>query len=313
MATKRQRNIFLISLSSVAAMVVLLFLFLSPIAKYLIERYDKELCGRELKLQYAYVNPFTGYIQLKGLTAYELQGDSVFISTKSVHAYISIAKLFSRVVEINNLTLDAPRARFIQNKKVFNFDDIIQKFSTHATGHSSWSVELINEKIENGEFHFIDKIIPINYFIKETNITFSGKLNQGDKIAAQFSCKAGIGTGDMKGNFTIDSKTKGYRFAVRVHDLDLEIIRQYIWELINYGMFTAHLDADLHASGNFNSKDSISLRGRMEVRDFHLGKTNTDDYAAFKNLVMVAQEVSPLKKRYLFDRSEEHTSELQSL
>ncbi len=296
------KKALIILLSVFILIVALLFLFLSPIAKYLIEKHDKQLSGREITLDWAYVNPLTGFISLHGLKLYEATSDSVFLSAKSVHANIDLLKLFSRTVEIKHLTLEEPIGKFIQNKKVFNFDDLIKRFSTKSdTIHSAWQVEIYGETIVNGEFHFIDKIIPINYFIKKVMVHSPGKLNEGDTLAAKFSFLAGIGTGEMNGNITINTKNDDYRFALTARDLDLEIIRQYIWELINYGMFTAHLDANVHASGNFKSKENISLKGRLSIRDFHLGKTSTDDYAAFKNLVLVVNELSPHKRKYLFD------------
>jgi len=36
----------------------------------------------------------------------------------------------------------------------------------------------------------------------------------------------------MKGNFTINVKSLDYRLTNDIHNFDLEIIRQYLWELI---------------------------------------------------------------------------------
>ncbi len=105
----------------------------------------------------------------------------------------------------------------------------------------------------------------------------------------------------MNGDFTVNMKNLDYRFGVGVEAFDLEIIRQYIWELINYGMFHATLDAQVNATGNFNSQDSISVKGRLFLSDFHLGKTNEDAYVAFKKLSLIINELSPERNKYLFD------------
>jgi Domain of Unknown Function (DUF748) len=133
------------------------------------------------------------------------------------------------------------------------------------------------------------------------NIESSGKKWAADTIFAKFSFREGKSEGTMNGNFTINLSNLNYRLGVKANDFDLEIIRQYIWELINYGMFRAHLDAQLNAIGNFNSQDSISVAGRFALRDFHLGKTSEDDYMAFEKLAIVMEEVSPIHRKYLFD------------
>ncbi|HEY5824406.1 MAG TPA: DUF748 domain-containing protein, partial [Cyclobacteriaceae bacterium] len=138
-----------------------------------------------------------------------------------------------------------------------------------------------------------------------------GKTREVDTLSAQFSFQDGRGNGNMKGDFTINMKNLDYRFGVAVDDFDLEIIRQYIWELINYGMFHSRLDAQIKATGNFHSRDSTSLSGRMFLRDFHLGKTNEDAYLAFDKLAVVIDELSPVRNKYRFDSITLHSPYLK--
>jgi len=91
----------------------------------------------------------------------------------------------------------------------------------------------------------------------------------------------------MHGNFMVNVKNADYRLALSVRDYNLEIIRQYIWELINYGMFRAHVDARISATGNLRSRENITLKGKIDLRDLHLGKTNEDDYITFSKLAVV--------------------------
>ena len=156
-------------------------------------------------------------------------------------------------------------------------------------------------KLNHGEFYYRDKAIPIYYVIKDLNLESSGKLWNADTIASKFSFLSQNGKGGMKGDFTINVKNQDYRLAVAVRNFDLEIIRQYLWELINYGMFSAQLDANIKATGNFKSPDSGTMKGRLSLKDFHLGKTTKDDYAAFDKLVVVIDEVSPMNQKFLFD------------
>ena len=297
------KKAFRIAVVTILISVVLVILLASPLTKYLLEKYDVKLIGRELTLDWAYVNPFTGYVQLNDLQIFEAKGDSLFLSMKSANIDIALYQLFSKTIEISQLTFDQPWGKIVQRKDTLNFDDIISRFlpDTMDIQNSQWRFTFLDTKIINGEFHYIEKIIPINYFIRKVNIESTGKRWSADTISAKFSFQEGKSVGTVKGDFTINSSTKDYRMAVDVKDFDLEIIRQYIWELINYGMFRARLDANIHTIGNFNSQDSISVRGRLALRDFHLGKTSEDDYMSFKKLLVVMEEVSPIHRKYLFD------------
>lgn len=299
---KKHRKKIIIG-ASIIVFLVTLNLVMSPLAKFLLEKYDRDIFGRDLKIKWVYVNLLTGHVHLHNLQMLEANGDSLFISTSSVSGNISILKLLSKTIKISGIMLEEPVIRLTQNKRVFNIDDLILKFtpSKSPSAGAKWVVEFMGAHIVNGEFHFTDKIIPIKYWINNVNIEAIGKLNEGDTIATHFSFIAGVRSGKVKGDFTINTKTIDYRFAVDIVDYDLEIIRQYIWELINYGMFTAHLNAKMHGRGNFSSQQAIDVSGRLSVMDFHLGKTTSNDYAAFKELVMKIERLNPLSNKYLFD------------
>jgi hypothetical protein len=299
----RIRKVFVIVVASVAVFVGLTLLILSPLAKYLLEKHDVDLIGRELKMDWAYVNPFTGYVHLSNVRIFEQRGDTIFISAKGASAYFDMPKLLHQEVRMTELTVDRPWAQIVQKKKELNFDDVIRKFTPDRDkpSRSRWYCTLLKTRIVDGEFHYVEKIIPINYNIKHVTIEGPGKTRDVDTISAKFYFQEGRGNGDMRGDFTINQKNADYRLAVVVNDFDLEIIRQYIWELINYGMFRARLDADIRARGNFKSQDSLVAKGRLALRNFHLGKTNEDDYLSFKKLQFVIQELSPVRRKYLFD------------
>lgn len=303
MRASRVKRVFGITVGAILISVVLVILFISPLTKYLLEKYDVKLIGRELTMDWVYVNPFTGYVHLNDLRIFEEQGDSLFLSIEGTSASFTLRKLLFQTVEITQLTLDKPWGRIIQRKDTLNFDDIIRIFTPDEvkTPNSKWNVILLDTKVIDGEFHYIEKIIPINYFIRHVNVEGLGREQNGDSLTAIFSFQEGKSNGVMKGDFMINVSNLDYRLVVDVNDFDLEVIRQYIWELINYGMFRARLDANIHATGNFNSQDSVSVKGRFSLRDFHLGKTTEDDYLSFKKFDVIMEEVSPIDHKYLFD------------
>ena len=76
-------------------------------------------------MDWAYVNPFTGYIQFSNLRIYEHNSDSVFFSS-GISLKVPVLKLLSKEYEISSLTLDVPNAWIIQDKKILTFYDLIE-------------------------------------------------------------------------------------------------------------------------------------------------------------------------------------------
>ena len=293
----------LIIIGIIIVSVLLIIIFISPITKRLVEKYDEQYTGRQITMDWAYVNPFTGYMYFSNLKFHELKSDSLFFTAKSVSSNIALLKLLSKTIEISQLTLDRPKGFVIQKNKDFNFDDLIKKFTVKKTDTKTSKVHfnILNIKIKNGEFHYSENHYPINYYIKNVNIESTGKSWDSDTIAAHFSFLSGIGKGDVKGNFTINLKNKDYRMAVVAHKFDLNIIEQYLNGLTNYGSFTANLDADLKSIGNFSDVENVTNSGMIAINDFHFGINPNDDYASFDKLAIAIKEMSPKKHIYSYD------------
>src|SRR6478752_7820500 len=123
-ATPRVKRTVIIAVSIVLASVALIIIFISPLTKYLLEKHDVKLIGRELTMDWAYVNPFTGYVYLNDLKIFEPQGDSLFISADGVSANISLRLLFSKTIELNRFTIEHPWGKIVQRHDTLNFSDL---------------------------------------------------------------------------------------------------------------------------------------------------------------------------------------------
>lgn len=301
---QKSKKTLLILIITVVTIVAMAVLFISPLTKYLVEKYDEKYTGRQITMHWAYVNPFTGYVYFNDLKIYELKSDSLFFSTGGISINISLLKLFSKTYEISELTLDHPYGIVIQNKKDLNFNDLIEKFSSKENSNTTKPpihFNILNIKIKEGEFHYREQVTPINYFIKNVNIESGGKCWDIDTIGATFSFLSGIGSGDMKGDFTVNSKNNDYHLSLLIRQFDLNIIGQYLKDLTNYGSFSATLDADMKSKGNFDDKENNTTSGLLTISDFHFGKNPKEDYASFDKLVVDIIELSPKKHIYSYD------------
>jgi hypothetical protein len=302
--TKFKKPIIIV-ISSIIVIVVIAIVFVSPITKYLIEKYDVKYTGRQIKMDWVYVNPFTGYVHFSNLKIYEFKSDSVFISMKSLSGNISIAHLFSKALKITNLTFNQPHVTIIQSKKKFNFDDFAITFSSKGKPNPKakpFNFYFQNIKIKDGHFYYRDLEAPVNYSIKNVNIESKDGWNwDNDVISANVSFLSGIGTGGMIGSYSMNLKTLNYILNVDVTKYDLKIFEQYIKAYANYGTFRANLDANLKTFGCFKDAENINIHGQLAINDFHFGKTRVEDYLSFNKLVFNVTDVNPMKHRYVFD------------
>lgn len=298
------KKIVLIIISSIIIIIGISILFLSPLSVYLISKYGGKYSGRHITVDWAYINPLTGTINISDLKIYEPESDSIFFSAKDVSANISMLKLLSGTYEIKSLMLNHPRGVIIQNGKIFNFNDLTDKFSPEGNADTTKEkvhFSILRVKIIDGVFYYREQQIPINYFIKNVNIESSGKRWDADTVNLQFSLMPGTGGGDMKGDVTINVKNYDYRISLSANKFDLGIIAQYLKDLINYGSFTANIDANIKAKGNINDQENLSASGQIAINEFHFGKNPKEDFASFDKMGLSIVEMNPRGLKYIFD------------
>ena len=280
-----------------------IILLISPITRHLIEKYDEQLTGRKITVGWVYVNPFTGYFHCSNLKVFEYRSDSLFITAKSLNVDISLRKLLTKTIEISAVTMVQPTIVVDNNNKKFNFNDIILKFTPKKSKHkpSGIHVNILGIKIINGIIHYREPLVPVNYFIKNLCIESPGKRWNSDSIDVKYSFQSGTRKGDMKGDFSMNVKKLNYRLVIMIHTFDLKVLEPYIKDMKNYGTFSADLEANLIAKGNFKNAADVTFTGMVAINKFHFGKNPKEDYGSFDKLQLSILQLSPRDNKYLFD------------
>ncbi len=103
---KRLKKFLVIFTVTAFIVIALVIAFISPITRYLIQKYDAKYTGREITLDWALVNPFSGYLHLHNLKIYEYKSDTVFLAAGGLTVRVSLYKLFSHTLQLNNASLD---------------------------------------------------------------------------------------------------------------------------------------------------------------------------------------------------------------
>jgi uncharacterized protein involved in outer membrane biogenesis len=303
---KRWNKLFIRFLIAGLVLVVLVILCISPIVKFMVQKYDHKYLGREVTIDWVYINPFTGYIHLDALKIYEAKNDSVFFEAEGLSINFEIIKLFSKTYEISSLHLDNPRGIIIKHKNIFNFNDLIVRFSEKDSIKTKNEKEpfhfnILNCKISNGEFYFSEPNTPIHYSFIKVNFTTDGKYWNGDTLNGNLSLESGVGSGTVQANFLINTKTLDYTLGAVVTDFNLDVMNQYLKDIERYGSIRGFINANIKATGNLKSIQNIDGSGRIAINDFHYGKDSINDYVSYKKLTIGIIQLAPTRKKYLFD------------
>jgi len=303
--SQKLRRTLLTLLVIIVSFVVIVIVFISPITKYLIEKYDVKYTGREIKTGLVYVNPFTGYAHIGNLRLYELKSDTVFIKADGISVNFNwTALIFKKTYELSSLTLDEPVFNINQQRKAFNFDDIIAKFTPKEkklVKKARTKLNILDIDISDGVVNYKEKVIPVIYSIKDINIESPGMWWNRDTMQVEFSMKNGPSTGDIKGNITINLTKQNYRLYLNIKKFDLSFMEQYIKDLANYGNFRANLDLEVNAKGGFASVLETQANGWVAINDFHIGKKEKEDFLSIDKLYIGIKDFNPKQFKYVMD------------
>lgn len=298
------KKIFKIIGITLLALIFILIMIISPITKFLVEKYDVQITGREIMMDDCFVNPFTGVVRFENLKIAEYKSDSVFFKADNVTANFALIKLLSKTYEISSLTLDRPSGFIIQHVNDFNFIDLIIKFSKDVTDEvdsKKVHFNLLNINIIDGRFDYLDERTPVAFFIKNVNIESEGLRWDNDTITADYSFVSGNDKGTVVGKTNINISNLNYDFDVKIESFNLDVLNLYLKDLTNYGELAAMLEADVKSTGNFLSSDSITASGLLSIKDFHFGKNKQEDFASFKDVSFTAKLLNPKDFIYDFD------------
>jgi hypothetical protein len=304
MISVRVRRRIIIASCIVLFLAAIVVLFISPFAKFMIQKNDEKWFGRQIKMSWLSLNPLTGNARIKNLKIFEPGGDTIFFSAKELSVRVALLKILRKSYEIKKLSIDNPVVWIVQNKKQMNFDDLIKKFTpveTESDTLKTHHFNILKISIKNGEIHYVEKSIPVNYFIKNVNIDSPGKWWNVDTVDVKFSFRSGTSTGEVRGNGSVNLKNLNYRMSLDVKKYDLDIIQQYFRDLSNYGTFSANVDADVKSTGNITDNENLIASGRIALNDFHLGKSVDEDYVSFNKLFMKITKMAPKSFEYTFD------------
>jgi flagellar basal body-associated protein FliL len=295
-----------ISLLVVLVLVILaglLIAFISPIAKYLIERDGEKYTGRKITLSWIYVNPFSGHIHAHNLLMTEHKSQEAFIKLEDVAFDVSIRKLLQKTLDVSAISLTGLWLNINENKASFNFDDLFKKDTLAVPKKKSAPFQYYFHDIHlaNSQVYYSENTIPVHYHVSHFNASCPNIQWDSDTASFNYDFNFLDKSGLVKGMYSMNFHSLEYHFNTHFSDFNLKSFDQYILEFSKYGNFEAMLNADVDARGNFKEVRSLLAKGKMDFSNFHFGKEKNDDYLRFSKLSLDIDSLSPLNKKYFFN------------
>lgn len=272
---KRLRRILLLTVLVLVSLIVLAFIFISPITKYLIEKYDVTYTGREITIDKLFLNLFSGKANIEGLTIYEKDGKTAFFKCAEVESGIVLRKILVGEYDIRSFTAHRPEIRIVQRGERFNYDDLLQLLpddepaDPKAPGSEPVKLYLHNIDISDFTVTYINTL-PYNKVALNKGTLKIPLIAWNDPvydIQLDFAVASG-GTVQSKTRYNIDNGK--YALKLDINRFDLKSLYIYLkdYMLVNSldGLFTTQLSV----AGNANTPDAVAASGNLLLENFSI-------------------------------------------
>ncbi len=291
--------------SMLLGILLLVVVFISPITKYLIERYSVEYIGRQIKMEQLGINIFNGSISAKGLTIQEAKSKSLFFQCKQIHLNTAVYKLWAGKYDITDFTVQQPTIQIIQKGNHFNYDDLIKRFllddgkadkNKKAAPVQFW---LRNISVQQAKLVYTN-IRPFNKIeINQANITLPlvAWNDSVYRIKADFGLATG---GKCSANLVLNAQTMKYQLRASVGALNINFLYPYLKDYLQVQSLKGLADAQIVLNGNFSKPTEIALSGDISTHDFSIVDNTNELLTAVDAVVIKIDTINTVQNKYHF-------------
>jgi uncharacterized protein DUF748 len=298
------RKILLFLVITIVAAVTLLFIFISPITKWAIEKYSVEYTGRQITMDKLWINFFTGSVDCKGFKIYEQNSKKVFFQADNFYAHIILHKVLSSQYELTDISFTKPQVVFIQKGKRFNFSDLVDRFATSKGDAMSSSSAPLKWKVDNFD---IDSAVivytntsPYNTIkIQNCTITIPDMAwnNPAYSINADFDLASG---GNFKARSSFNKSTLVYTLLLDINRFNLSPWYVYLKDYMKVNSLDALISTNLKITGNMHDASAIAASGNIIAEKFSIIDNVNDKLTAVDKMDVEIDSVNTAKNIYHF-------------
>lgn len=261
---------------TIAIVFFFIFLMLSTIARYWINKNSEELIGRKVEISELHFNYAKISVRIKGFRLYELDKKSDFISFDELYVNISPWKLILGEYSISEIYLDGLNVSVIKKLDGYNFDDLIKEDSSQQSDSLSLNEEkrevkfaIHDIKFKNGYVNYLD--FEKNNSIDLNNINIELPLiawnNEKSEMGVNFSMGK---TGNISINADVDYSLERYTINLGVTSLDISPFVTYLEDYMKVSKMEGLLNTKLAINGSMTDFMDVFVKGDVTFNEFSI-------------------------------------------
>lgn len=304
---KKSIKILLITVATLAIIVIAAALLISPVAKYYIVKHGKELTGRAIAIDRLKINIFTGTLRVNDIRMMETDDTSTFASLGELYMKMRLWPLLNNHVAVQQITIDKPDLNVYQNGAHFNFDDLLLRFLSDTTEVATpdepskpWEVGIDDIEMTGGRIFYKDMQIGATWGFNDLDVSIPGiYFKDKTDVDVLFNFAQGGSVG-LKLNYNMDNSD--YDMQINLLELTLNGRLPYVQQTLNAGSLNGLFSANLHMNGNIQNLFDLNFDGSIDLARFSLRDIHEQEVVKVDSLHVGLTKGSLRHNQFYFSR-----------
>ncbi|NNM94882.1 MAG: DUF748 domain-containing protein [Bacteroidia bacterium] len=285
------------------------FLNISPIANYVLENNSMKWLGRKVTVGKVNVIMSKGGIFIKDIKIYEPDGKSQFFGCHYVFVKIDIRKLFENKYTVEKIKIDKPDINIVQNGNKFNYDDLLQRFSSDSAGHADTTRHADTAKTAPFPY-VVDSVIIrdakmvytnalMHHVLKIKNFNFLLPEVRWNKPVVQPHLDFEFGQGGLVSlNMDINRSTLKYHSTLTIDNCDISQYYAPLKAYLNVNSLNGLLSAKLRLHGILDQPANLASSGSITLSNIAITDSADRKVFAFDKLAINIDTINVKQKMY---------------
>lgn len=291
-------------LGIVTGIVILILVFVSPVAEYLIEKNSREWTGRKIEMDRLGINLLNGKVGIKQLKVYEADDSGLFVTVGKIRINTALLSFLTGRNIVEDVLIENAIIQILQNGESFNFDDLILRFGASDTVEypaegTPVAFEVRNIEIRNNTLNYKGASPLVNISVENLNITCPVISSADPHISISATCAFNQG-GDFTADLLFNQETSVYNLKAGITDFNLTHLYPYVKDYLLVESLEGLVSADLRLGGNAGNPADIAASGDFDLREFSLADTTGEVIASVGKLLINADSINSSGNVYYF-------------
>ena len=253
-------------------LIVIAAIAVSPVAKNYIEKHDRELIGRSIRMERLRMNIFTGRLRIEGLRIGGSEDSTTFFRLDSFEMRMRLWPLLGNRVLVKKISFAGPDVKIYQRGNAFSFDDITARFAGDTTAVAAtpektskpWEIGIYDISIRNGRVFYKDLALDAEWGMNDINLHIPGVYFSGEKtdVGAVLNFAEG---GSLSTDVGYNIESSEFDIGIRLQDFALAGTLPYFRQSLDVTAVDACRPTSACAATRntcFRSRPRVRLRWR---------------------------------------------------